>query len=221
MITISIATQKGGAGKTTLATNLSVASARSGLLTLLVDADFRQRTAMEWFRKRHDQRNPLVVGIKDRQSLMNLLEAARRKNINRTYIDTPGGDIPLVNDAILHSDYVLMPCGPAGFDVSAQRVTAGIVERLGKSGSFVITKTLPRGQEGIETEKVLRGLGFDSAVPHITNLKDFRDAAICSQSVIEYGPKRRAAKEIGGLFEWVEGRLDQGTLLHELTTEVK
>ena len=58
---ITIATQKGGAGKTTLATNLAVASAMANKITLLIDADAGQKTALEWFQKREDQNNPLVM----------------------------------------------------------------------------------------------------------------------------------------------------------------
>jgi len=42
---ITIATQKGGAGKTTLATNLAVASAMANKITLLIDADAGQKNS--------------------------------------------------------------------------------------------------------------------------------------------------------------------------------
>ena len=212
---VAIATQKGGAGKTTLATNLAVAQARGELLTLLIDADVRQRTALEWFRKRDDQENPVVIEASDRETLMRLFDLASEKGIDRVIVDTPGVDSPLVNDAISKSNFVLMPCGPSGFDVSAQRITAAIVERLGKEAAFVITKALPRGKESRETRNVLNGLGFDSSDCQTTNLKDFRDAAVCGQSVLEYAPKGKAAREIHGLYEWLEGKLEGGRLLEE------
>lgn len=220
MKVIAIATQKGGAGKTTLATNLAVAQARRELLTLLIDADFRQRTSLEWFRKREDQENPIVIEAADRETLLRLFQLAAEKRIERVIVDTPGVDSPLVNDAISHANFVLMPCGPSGFDVAAQRSTAAIVERLGKDAAFVITKALPRGKESQETRNVLSGLGFDSADCQTTNLKDFRDAAICGQSVLEYAPRGRAAREIHSLAEWLEGRLAGGVLREELKQEI-
>jgi chromosome partitioning protein len=44
---ITFATQKGGAGKTTLATSFAVAAAEAGETAVLFDLDF-QRSAMAW-----------------------------------------------------------------------------------------------------------------------------------------------------------------------------
>lgn len=216
MKVISIATQKGGAGKTTLATNLAVASARSGKITLLIDADSRQKTALEWFQKREDQDSPLVMEAPDQKMLFRLLELASNKGVERVFIDTQGADAPLVNDSIIRSDFCIMPCGSGGFDIAAQRTTAAVVKRLNKSGAFVITKAPPRGQEVSETKAVLSGLGFNSADISITNLKAYKDAAICSLSVLEYEPKGKAAGEVNALLIWLEKRLAINPLLNEL-----
>ena len=92
---ITIATQKGGAGKTTLATNLAVASAMANKITLLIDADAGQKTALEWFQKREDQNNPLVMEASDQNMLFKLLKLAEEKGVDRVFIDTQGADTPL------------------------------------------------------------------------------------------------------------------------------
>ncbi|MCP4366560.1 MAG: AAA family ATPase, partial [Deltaproteobacteria bacterium] len=189
---ITIATQKGGAGKTTLATNLAVASAKAGYITLLIDADAQQKTALEWFQKREDQENPVVLESQNQKTLFKLLELAEEKGIDRVFIDTQGADTPIVNDAISRSDFCLMPCGAGGFDITAQRTTAAVIKRLEKNGAFVITKALSRGQEAKETKAILSGLGFSSPEHQTTNLKAYKDAAICSLSVLEYEPKGKA-----------------------------
>jgi len=213
---ITIATQKGGAGKTTLATNLAVASAETDKVTLLIDSDARQKTALEWFQKREHQDNPLVMDALDRKALFKILDLAKKKGVDRVFIDTQGADTPLVNDAISRSDFCIMPCGSGGFDISAQRITASVVKKLEKDAAFVITKAPPRGQESKETRIILSGLGFTSAEQHTTNLKAYKDAAICGLSVLEYEPQGKAAIEVRSLLEWLENKLTINPLLADL-----
>jgi chromosome partitioning protein len=217
---ITIATQKGGAGKTTIATNLAVASSICNKITLLIDADSRQRTSLEWFLKRENKENPMVIEAENQKDLFKILDLAKRKKVDRVFIDTQGADAPLVNDAISKSDYCLIPCGSGGFDISAQRTTAEVVKRLRKNASFVVTKSPPRGKEVEETKSILTGLGFGSAKQKISNLKAYKDAAICSLSVLEYEPQGKAANEIKGLFQWVEKQMIINPILSDLQTEV-
>ena len=209
---ITIATQKGGAGKTTLATNLAVASARAGKITLVIDAD-SQKTAFEWFQKREDQSNPLVMESTDQKTLFRILELAKEKGVDRVFIDTQGADMPLVNDAISCADFCIMACGSGGFDISMQRTTAAVVKRLEKNAAFIITKATSRGQEAKETRAILSGLGFSSPEHQTTYLKVYRDAAICGLSVLEYEPNGKAAKEVMALYKWLEKKLSVSPLL--------
>lgn len=221
MKVITIATQKGGAGKTTIATNLSVASAMSKKITLLIDADYRQKTALEWFEKRDNKENPLVIEVTDQSTLYKVLNLAASKKIDRVYIDTQGADVPLVNDAIARADYCLIPCGSGGFDIQAQRVTSEVVKRLKKDASFVITKAPPRGKEVDEAKTILSGLGVNCASQKISNLKAYKDSAICSLSVLEYEPNGKAAREISSLFSWLEKRIKKNPVLEEFQKKVR
>jgi len=57
---ISVLNLKGGAGKTTLATNIAAKLAKDGKRTLLMDTD-RQRSAMQWYEIRNRQDENLFV----------------------------------------------------------------------------------------------------------------------------------------------------------------
>jgi chromosome partitioning protein len=212
----TIATQKGGAGKTTIATNLAVASAKAGYLTMLIDTDSRQKTALEWFNKRDDQENPIVIEAEDQKTLESLLNMAKDKKIDRIFIDTQGAETNLVNFAIKSADFCLLPCSSGGFDIGAQRTTAQTVQRLNKDAAFIITKAPSRGQEAIETKAILSGLGLQVAPHQTTMLKIYKDAALFNSSVIEFDSKSKATLEIQALQEWLEKKLNKSPLLKEL-----
>src|SRR5215210_8056467 len=82
---ISVVCQKGGAGKTTIATNLAVLSEQAGHPTVLLDLD-PQATAVKWGDKR-DGTPPDVVAAQAGR-LERLLADARRQGAEVLIIDT-------------------------------------------------------------------------------------------------------------------------------------
>ena len=59
MRTVLVASSKGGAGKTTLATNLAAHFALDGKHTVLVDAD-KQKSSTHWCEKRAGMQNAVL-----------------------------------------------------------------------------------------------------------------------------------------------------------------
>jgi chromosome partitioning protein len=199
---ISITTQKGGAGKTTLATNLAVAAAQNGDITLLLDADSRQLTALEWYKRRENKENPIVIEIQDQAALDKMITAAKGKGVDTIIIDTQGAQTNLTNHVMSISDFCLVPCKSGGFDIGAQRSTAMTLQKLKKDAAFVITQAPSRGQEVVETKTILNGLGLAIYKEQISLLKAYKDAALFSSSVIEDGKDNKAIAEIKTLYGW-------------------
>lgn len=203
----TIATQKGGAGKTTLATNLAVTAAQAGLSVLIIDAD-NQKTALDWFNKRDNQDNPIVMSADSKNQLETLLEKAEQIGIERIFIDTQGSDTNLVNSAISRADFVLIPCGAGGFDITAQKTTAEAVLLLKKSAAFVITKVNKRSSGERDTRMVLNGMGIAVCEHTTTYLKIYQDSsALYNSTVLEQDPSSAAAAEIKKLYSWLESKL--------------
>jgi cellulose biosynthesis protein BcsQ len=87
MRVLMLATQKGGAGKTTLAAALAVAAQADGERVLAVDLD-PQGSLWSWRQRRSDATPETVRG--DAADLPVLLEAARLRSATLAVVDTPG-----------------------------------------------------------------------------------------------------------------------------------
>jgi chromosome partitioning protein len=85
MKTIAIISQKGGAGKTTVAVHLAVAAEQHGWKTALFDLD-PQASAASWADKRNNQ--PPAVVSAQAVRLPNLLEQAAAQSADLVIIDS-------------------------------------------------------------------------------------------------------------------------------------
>ena len=114
MLVISVLNQKGGSGKTTIATHLARAFQLSGHDVQLIDSD-PQGSARDWAAVRDDQPVP-VVGI-DRPTIERDIKAVSHKDI--IVIDGAPQAADLAISAIKASDLVLIPVQPSPYDIWA------------------------------------------------------------------------------------------------------
>jgi chromosome partitioning protein len=108
--------EKGGVGKTTLATHLAVARKAQGRTVVLVDAD-SQGTSSTWSdaRKEHPE-VPQVpcVSLRGGKVHVELKELAR--HYDDVVVDTGGADSQEFRSAMLAAHTLLMPLRPGSFD---------------------------------------------------------------------------------------------------------
>jgi chromosome partitioning protein len=113
---IMVGGEKGGVGKTTLATHLAVARKALGRSVVLVDAD-SQGTSSTWSdaRKEHPE-VPQVpcVSLRGGKVHVELKELAR--HYDDVVVDTGGADSQEFRSAMLGADTLLMPLRPGSFD---------------------------------------------------------------------------------------------------------
>jgi len=202
---VSLVTQKGGSGKTTLAVNLAVAAIRTGRRTLVLDLD-PQGTAEAWYQDRESD-EPRLVRL-EAADLPRALDLARRQHFALAFVDTPGRDAPAVATAIRHSDFCLVPCRPTPPDMKAQPATVATIRRLARPFAFVLTQTPPRGFRIREAQQGLAVLGPVAPVPVVAR-SVYQDAQGAGLGVVEYEPAGKAAEEIGRLWDWLRRRLER------------
>jgi chromosome partitioning protein len=193
---IALLSQKGGAGKTTLAVHLAVASGDG----LIIDTD-KQKSAAGWWRERSGELPELVTSAA--QSVPKALEATKRQWV---FIDTPPHAEDALRAVCAVSNFILIPARPAILDLRAIADSVALVN--GKAAVIVLNSCPPgRGfaEVGIVTEarRALAVYGLPVCPVAISQRVAYSHALNGGQAVTEFEPEGRAAGEIRKLWEWL------------------
>lgn len=159
---ISILNQKGGVGKTTIATNLSRGLIISGFNTLLIDGD-PQGSARDWHEANGAQLVP-CVGL-DRDTLPVDLGCISM-GFDVIVIDGAPQIQKLSLAALRVSDLVLIPVQPSPYDVWATQELVDLIQNhqqvnLGRpEATFVISRCIKNTNIGKDVTQALTDFGF-------------------------------------------------------------
>lgn len=200
MKVIAVLNQKGGAGKTTMATHLARAFQLDGLDVLLVDSD-PQGSARDWAAVREDQ--PVtVVGI-DRPTIERDLKNLARKDV--VVIDGAPRAAEMAASAIRAADFVLIPVQPSPYDIWATADLVALVkqeiERPGRNlrAAFVISRAIKGTKIGEEVRAALEGYGLPVLASRVTQRVVYPGTAASGSTVLDAEPSGDAAAEIRAL----------------------
>lgn len=198
---IAVLNQKGGSGKTTIATNLARALQAGGARVLLVDSD-PQGSARDWNAAGDGELLP-VVGL-DRPTLPKDIRAIED---NHDWIIIDGA--PQISDmaaaAIKCAHAVLIPVQPSPYDVWAcedlvdiikarQNVTDGIPKT-----AFVISRVIKNTQLGNEIGEALEGYDLPVFKQFTTQRVIYAKSAATGSTVLDAEPNSEAAAEVRAL----------------------
>lgn len=211
MNVIAFVTQKGGAGKSTLAACLGVAAEAAGEKVFLLDLD-PQQSLLGWGKKRQAETPPVDAAAPSK--LAEALNALERSGYTLVILDTAGHDSPAATAAMRGADLCLIPSRPTAFDVMATKPTRDAVDKLSKPYLFILNQCPPghRGSRALDGQRALEMMGVVAMPPIITRV-DFQEAAVQGLGVNEINPGGKAAEEIDGLWQTVKKNL-QGGMTH-------
>ncbi len=208
-ITIAIAGQKGGVGKTTISATLATEWVARGSSVLLVDAD-PQASARTWgdvcAEAGHD--GPTIVAMGPGLHRPDQLPAMK-KGFDFVIIDCPPANGQVQRAALMVSDLVLLPCSPSPMDLwslsrSIEMIEEAQIVRPELEAAVVITQKDARTALGDQIRKSLAETGLPILRTEIHNRIAYAEAMIIGMGVTTYAAKSKAAKEAKRLANEVE-----------------
>lgn len=201
MKVITLAAQKGGAGKSTLAAHLAVAAAQDGLRVVVLDSD-PQGSLQRWgqIREAGDIAIRAVAPLEVKRTVGTL-------DADLVLIDTAPHSTASGAAAIELADLVVIPTRPAALDLAAVPPTLALVNAARRPALAVLTQAPPVGREIAESIEALQGAGLavSQAVQHIR--ADHHRSLGSGLGVTEFASSSKAAAEVQALWADVRARL--------------
>lgn len=206
---------KGGSGKTTLATNLTVLLSERGNKVLLVDCD-QQKSASDWSEQRtasdFDSKFTTVQlsGTAIHSQLVKM-----QKDYDYIIVDVGGRDSASQRSALMAADIFLVPFKPRSFDIwTLSAVKSLVLEAISYGASFetyaVINQADARGKDNQEAIEILTNSDINFLDCIIGNRKSFSNAASLGLGVTEsINSDKKAIQEIKVLWNHIESKLKQ------------
>ena len=208
MHVIVLASQKGGAGKTTLAAHIAVAAEAAGDgPAVLIDAD-PQGSLSAWWNVREAQAPALAPAtIAELPEKLTALAAA---GYAVAIVDTPPAITEAIAAVVRSADLVLIPTRPSPHDLRAVGSTVELVRAAGKPFIFAVTQAKPNARLTVQAVAALSEHGV--VAPAIVHDRvDYAGSMIDGRTVQETDQKGRSAAEMAELWRFVKAQMAKST----------
>jgi chromosome partitioning protein len=202
---IAVVNQKGGTGKTTVATNLAALFATQQAEVLLVDAD-PQQSALEWQRDRPAHLPQVsVVGLPAPNLHREIPRLQAKYGI--ILIDGGGRVTATARATVAVADFLLVPTLASLPDArSTQRFFQEVVEEVAAikgrvSGAILFSMVKTGTVFNVSGQGQIQDLGYPVLETTLSHRITYQEAFAQGMSVGEYDPRSKAAEEVQALFE--------------------
>jgi chromosome partitioning protein len=211
----AIVSQKGGAGKTTLALHLGIAAAKD-LKVLVVDLD-PQQSAERWHTIRQRELDTLddpSVAAGGHTKLADMLRTAKKLGAELVLIDTPPKLDKTIAAALGVATVVVIPLKTTILDLQALEDSADAVELAkARKKTVVVLNAVPsRGKDAAvkESLRFAAAAKLEVLPQRLSELPAFAQGLRTGRGVTEIDGNGQAAKEINALLEALLARDAEG-----------
>ena len=198
---ITVAQQKGGAGKTTLAAHLAVAYTAMGKSVAAVDIDPQQSLSM-WYQLRSERLGDAGAGLLVNQIKGWRLKTEVEKLAGETdviIVDSPPHAETEARIAVRAASVVVVPVQPSPMDVWATQPTLELAAAERVPTLLVLNRVPPRANLTEEMVAQIKQNGAQIAKGRIGNRVAFASALSEGRAIGEVQPSGKGAREMNAL----------------------
>ncbi|MEL6207677.1 MAG: ParA family partition ATPase [Pseudomonadota bacterium] len=202
---LTVAQQKGGSGKTTLAVHLAVHFLRSGRSVAVLDTD-PQGSLGRWFMARVERTEgaPEMEFSTATAWGVGYEVGKLKRDHDLVIVDTPPKADSDLRPALREADLVLVPVSASALDLWATESVLDLVDRTRKSGLMVLNRARPGTRVHAETVSQMADLPAPTAETALGNRVIYAEAMGSGQGVTERARSSPAATEMARLADEVD-----------------
>ncbi len=202
---ITVAQQKGGAGKTTLAAQLAAALQKTGAKVVTMDID-PQGSLSLWYAARMASMGPRNKLIHNQIQGWRLKKEAERwaRECDFVIVDSPPHTESEAQIAIRCADLLLIPIQPSPMDLWACRPTIKAAKDEGVKALLVLNRVAPRAKLTAAITDKMKELNTPVAKAKLGNRVVYASSMVSGKGVIETDPSGAASAEITELLKEIK-----------------